>query len=89
MACSIKRQGTTDSAASATESDPFLESGLGHALCWLRGRLLRAAADAADDETDEADKTVRAAADAAVDETDEADETVRAAADAADEPSEE
>ena len=64
-------------AASATESDPYLESGLGHALCWLRGRLLRAAADDADDETDEAD------------ETDETDETVRAAADAADEPSEE
>jgi hypothetical protein len=77
MACSIKRQGTTDSAASATESDPFLESGLGHALCWLRGRLLRAAADAADAETDEAD------------EADEADETMRVAADAADEPSEE
>ena len=47
---------------------------MGHALCWLRGRLLRAAADAAADETDE---------------TDEADETMRAAADAADEPSEE
>ena len=61
----------------ATESDPYLESGLGHALCWLRGRLLRAAADAADAETDEAD------------ETDEVDETMRAAADAADEPSEE
>ena len=51
--------------------------------------LLRAAADADDDETDEADETVRAAADATDDETDEADETVRAAADATDEPSEE
>jgi len=44
---------------------------LGHALCWLRGRLLQAAADAADNETDEADETVRAAADAAAEPSEE------------------
>ena len=51
----IKRQGTTD----APLSEPYLESDLGHALCWLRGRQLRTAADVAVDET------LRAAADAA------------------------
>ena len=51
----MKRQGTTD----APLSEPYLESDLGHALCWLRGRQLRTAADVAVDET------LRAAADAA------------------------
>ena len=51
----MKRQGTTD----APLSEPYLESDLGHAPCWLRGRQLRTAADVAVDET------LRAAADAA------------------------